>query len=176
MRHLNGWPRISASNSRILPRRASITGVSPSLLGDVEALSSCSFWPRGVAVPGSGFTSTKPWPICSGVCGVWGVLDAFGDITASRRASLSFCSLGVPSIRGAITSASEYCAGPNSAASSPSTTRSTSSSSCWLDPPLPAAERLLDEVAKPAATNATSNQHFYKFHTTFDVLLKRENY
>lgn len=155
MRHLNGWPRISASSSRILPLSASITGVSPSLLGDVETPSSCSLWPRGVVVPGSGFTSTKPWPICSGV---WGVLGAFGDITASRRASLSFCSLGVPSMRGATTSASEYCAGPNSAASSPSTTRSTSSSSWWFDPLLPPAdERLLDDVAKPAATRFVVN-------------------
>jgi len=151
MRHLKGCPRISASSSRMRPRRASTTGVSPSLLGDPEAPSSGSFcWVTGVAAPGSGFTSTRPCAVnpesgvnCCGVCG------AFGEITASRSASRSFCSRGVPSTRGATTSASEYWAGPNSAASSPSTTRSTSSSS-WLPPPL-APLRLLEEVARPAA-------------------------
>lgn len=151
MRHLKNCPRISASSSRMRPRKASTTGVSASLLGDTEAPSSVSFcWPTGVAAPGSGFTSTRLCAVnwsgvsCCGMCG------AFGEMTASRSASLSFCSFGVPSIGGATTSASVYCTGPN--ASSPSTTKSKSSSS-WLPPPppAPAPERLLDEVARPAA-------------------------
>jgi len=172
MRHLKGCPRISASSSRMRPRRASTTGVSPSLLGDTDAPSSGSFCcPTGVAAPGSGFTSTKPCVVnpesgvnCCGVCG------AFGEITASRRASRSFCSRGVPSIRSATTSASEYCAGPNSAASSPSTTRSTSSSS-WLPPPPPA--RLLEEVASPAAAKQ-KNDELLNASTKIEMKIRKE--
>lgn len=175
MRHLNGWPRISASSSRILPLRASMTGASPSLLGEDKMPSSCSMCSIGVVVPGSGFTSIRFWPICSGVWVACGVFGALGEITASRSASLSFCSLGVPSMCGAITSASEYWAGPNSVASSPSTTRSTSSSSCWFGPPCPADDRLLDDVASPAATSTRKKWKLVVFQIQTKVWVSQRN-
>lgn len=160
MRHLKGCPRVSASSSLIRPRRASITGASFSFFVFVKSpLSSVSFCDaEGVVDPGSDFTST--WVLLRFWSG--GVYEgAFGDITASRRASRSFCSR-VPSNRGATTSASEYCAGPNWAASSPSTTRSTSSSSAWF--------RLLDEVAKPTANKKNKNLKIKKNWTSLKLI------
>jgi hypothetical protein len=155
MRHLKACPRVSASSSRMRPRSASTRGVSGSLLASsieggeaeeavVSSLSSCCWCREPGLVEGSVFTSS--WDC-------WDCWDPLGEMTASRRASRSFCSRAVPSSRGVTTSASVYWLGPNCALSSPSTTRSTSSSSWAASEPLAplGPPRLLEDVARPAA-------------------------
>lgn len=172
MRHLKGCPRISASSSLMRPRRASTTGAPPSgsLLAsrsvageDVDAPASSFSCPGSCEPPGlvdgSALTSTC-WTEDEDA----GLLVPLGEMTASRRASRSFCSRAEPSCRGVTTSASVYWVGPNWAVSSPSTTRSTSSSSgasellAPFGPPL-LELRLLDDVASPAAESKTRSNN-----------------